>query len=1593
MRHAVAVLAVLLAVPAFAASRSWTGTVDTNWSNPLNWNPVGVPAAADEVTFPGTQSRRNVVFDMPAGTSVGPMTFLGEYSVSGNRMTLTGDVAFNSSPSVACLFYNDFTIGASLAFRQALYVTIYGAVDVGGHTLSFLSTNTTVLSGPLTGTGTINADRRGVTFLGGGTFSGNVEGYAFVGGAYPNATFHSPWLTGTGTAGAVTADLLSPGEWWPGSSGDPHTISTLHTGSLSIGSQLSIDIDPIGNLEQVDVTGTVTLAGTLAVTMGGTWPPLTGMRFPIIVNDGSDPVSGTFAGLPEGATFTVGSYTFWITYKGGDGNDVVLTAGPPMKTWIGTNSGQWSDPGNWQPRSIPAAGEPLLFPPYYGRAAMTNDLPAGFTPGPLTINFNYTLGGNLLTLTNDLNFAASPYSATLTCDAPLKLGNSIHINSGQTTFFNGPIDLSGNTLTVGSFDARFRGPIDGSGAIAVTGPGISLESSGSFSGPISGTVNVAGAYPNAAVTGKRVSGEGTLGAVTAGTVAPGSWLPASVSPPHQVATLQTGSLSISSGTIIDIDPGGGTADRIKVNGTVSLAGPLQLFFITAPSAGQSWTIIDNDGTDPVNGTFDNLPEGASFSAGGYGGVKIHITYKGGDGNDVVIGTDAGAAPTTTAVAQDRDTTDVHQPVTFTAIVTSSGGTPTGTVSFLDESTMIGSALLQNGSATFTTSDLAVGDHRILASYTTNGSFRGSTSTPILHTVVSGAHTATAVTQDRDATGLHQPVTFTATVTTSGSGTPTGTVTFFDGSNAIGSSALQGGTAALTTPELAPGDHQITAAYLGDSSFAPSTSAAIVHHVDGGGSSASTATTIAQDRDTTEVHQAVTFTARVTSGGGMPTGSVAFLDGSTIIGSAALQGGAAAFTTSDLALGDHQITAAYTGNASFAASTSAAIVHHVVSGSASTAVTIAQNRDTTEVHQPVTFTATVTTSGSGTPIGSVSFLDGSTTIGSATLQGGSAAFTTKDLALGDHQISAAYSGDPSFGASSSAPIVHHVVKGSPQLSATPSQARPAYGDSVTFTVSVARGVDSVDGPGGSVSLDVDHVPSGTAPLSAGSATISVPLLAAGTHRIDVAYSGDAEFNASSAASSLTVSKAAATLIVDSPVNPSPAGVPVTLSVHVSAPAHPSLPVEGTVYASSGGRIVAQAQLARGAASMALASFAGGDHELTASYAGNANFEAATAALTQHVAAPALSIANAALAARGTARDQVVQVELSAASTLLVTVDYRTADATAVAGADYVAAQGTITFAPGQTSAEIPIRLLANAAAAPQAQFTVELSNASGASILTPRTTVTIAHDERTYRTPVDYTYQTVDGVPLRATFYAPAAGDGPWPLILWIPGDTAYDAPAAAPGVLRETTRGYAVVSIAYRPAAAAPFPAQIDDLRAAVAWLRANAPMLGVDAKRIAAWGVGAGGHLAALLGTGADVQAVVDWSGISDPSTLQSDALACSMLDWNAPTSPAALLLGCPPSQCPASTAAAAPSRFAAATAAPMLLMHGDADCFIAPSQSTHLYDAMKRAGADVTLRLLPGVGHDDAFWTTAAAFAEAEGFLDARLKGGSPRPRPVRH
>jgi hypothetical protein len=185
-----------------------------------------------------------------------------------------------------------------------------------------------------------------------------------------------------------------------------------------------------------------------------------------------------------------------------------------------------------------------------------------------------------------------------------------------------------------------------------------------------------------------------------------------------------------------------------------------------------------------------------------------------------------------------------QPVTFTATVAAvapGSGTPAGLVAFLEGSTTLGTATLSNGKATFTTSDLSVGNHVISAVYQGGSSvgFTSSTSPALTQTV----NSSTIVNSPLTATTLavlpnpglpapgtaNAPVTLTATVTgvASGSGTPTGTVDFREGSTTLATVSLSNGVAAFTTSTLTLGQHTLTAVYNGDSNFNRSTSPSVV----------------------------------------------------------------------------------------------------------------------------------------------------------------------------------------------------------------------------------------------------------------------------------------------------------------------------------------------------------------------------------------------------------------------------------------------------------------------------------------------------------------------------------------------------------------------------------------------------------------------------------------------------------------------------------------------------------------------------------------------------------------------------------------------
>ena len=192
----------------------------------------------------------------------------------------------------------------------------------------------------------------------------------------------------------------------------------------------------------------------------------------------------------------------------------------------------------------------------------------------------------------------------------------------------------------------------------------------------------------------------------------------------------------------------------------------------------------------------------------------------------------------------------------------------------------------------------------------------------------------------------------------------------------------------------------------------------------------TTTTLSSLPNPSTYGQAVTLSAAVTSKLGAPPNgeSVAFVQGKNVIGTGALSGGTATFATSTLAGGTVTITAVYSGDANFGGSTSNAVKQVVIPATTMTTLTSSQNPS--NVGQPVTFTASVSSSEfSGTVPGEVTFHNGSTTLGTVVLSGGVANYTTAGLAVGTAVITAAYyRGSKSFSTSTSGAVDQTVGAG-------------------------------------------------------------------------------------------------------------------------------------------------------------------------------------------------------------------------------------------------------------------------------------------------------------------------------------------------------------------------------------------------------------------------------------------------------------------------------------------------------------------------------------------------------------------------------------
>lgn len=207
--------------------------------------------------------------------------------------------------------------------------------------------------------------------------------------------------------------------------------------------------------------------------------------------------------------------------------------------------------------------------------------------------------------------------------------------------------------------------------------------------------------------------------------------------------------------------------------------------------------------------------------------------------------------------------------------------------------------------------------------------------------------------------------------------------------------------------------------------------------------------------------------------------------------------------------------------------------------------------------------------------------------------------------------------------------------------------------------------------------------------------------------------------------------------------------------------------------------------------------------------------------------------------------------------------------------------------------------------------------------------------------------------------------------------------------------GYVVASINYRLIPEHRFPAQIDDCRAAVRFLREHAGEHGIDPERIGVWGASAGGHLAALMGVMDDdenkddnqpssrVQAVCDWFGPSNLLTIRGHYGQNDPTDSWRDNDQAldAQLLGGKPDQRKEKAMQASPVNFVSEDDPPFLIMHGAKDRLVPLEQSRELTDKLKAAGVDVTLIVFENAGHGDGEFTAPATLRTVKAFFDKHL------------
>lgn len=338
-----AVLLLLAAVLAFgsqparaATTRTWLGTTDANWSTATNWSPAGAPVDGDALVFPSAGANKATNNDIP-NLDLASLQFAGGYSVTGIGFSVDTGITVNLGSTANVSIAVPVALGGDSAIAVSEFQTLTlacqpVALDLGSHTATFVGEGQTETTGDVTGTGGVmvatdatlvlsaNTSYTGTTNVVGGTLGLN-------GGSISNPSAVSVSgggrIGGVGSTGplTITGSLLYPGIFGSFVAGAIATPALTLDASSTARFNLAGTAFP-GSYDQISVNGPVALGGA-ALDLRWNLEPAVGEQFRLIT--GATTLTGTFAGLPEGAVFFARGRRFSITYAGGAGHDVVVT--------------------------------------------------------------------------------------------------------------------------------------------------------------------------------------------------------------------------------------------------------------------------------------------------------------------------------------------------------------------------------------------------------------------------------------------------------------------------------------------------------------------------------------------------------------------------------------------------------------------------------------------------------------------------------------------------------------------------------------------------------------------------------------------------------------------------------------------------------------------------------------------------------------------------------------------------------------------------------------------------------------------------------------------------------------------------------------------------------------------------------------------------------------------------------------------------------------------------------------------------------------------------------------------------------------------